>query len=157
MATQESIPLPLKLKIWLLLLALAIPSITPARILDEENPATPQEPDTTPTQTPLSNVAPAAATSATVSNSEAYHPLTFFLHDIIGGSNPSATAVTGIVTNPAVNGQVPFAKPNGALQLDPKQWEQQHHRRQRAPIPKWGSARSRHNPSKAHVWDTHSV
>ncbi|VVA29782.1 PREDICTED: dirigent [Prunus dulcis] len=90
MATRKSIPLPLKLKIW-------------------------PEPDTTPTQTPLSNVAPAAATSATVSNSEAYHPLTFFLHDIIGGSNPSARAVTGIVTNPAVNGEVPFAKPNGAV------------------------------------------
>ncbi|KAL8191653.1 hypothetical protein R6Q57_028384 [Mikania cordata] len=36
------------------------------------------------------------------------------MHDILGGSNPSAKAVTGAVTNPAVNGQVPFAKPNGA-------------------------------------------
>ncbi|XP_021912572.1 dirigent protein 25-like [Carica papaya] len=36
------------------------------------------------------------------------------MHDILGGSNPSARAVTGIVVNPAVNGQVPFAKPNGA-------------------------------------------
>lgn len=44
------------------------------------------------------------------------HPeLTFFLHDILGGSNPSAKAITGIVTNPAVSGQVPFAKPNGAV------------------------------------------
>ncbi|KAK9055396.1 hypothetical protein SSX86_026483 [Deinandra increscens subsp. villosa] len=42
------------------------------------------------------------------------HTLTFFMHDILGGSNPSAKAVTGAVTNPAVNGQVPFAKPNGA-------------------------------------------
>lgn len=31
-----------------------------------------------------------------------------------GGSNPSARAVTGIVTNPALSAQVPFAKPNGA-------------------------------------------
>ncbi|XVF68686.1 hypothetical protein PTKIN_Ptkin11bG0021200 [Pterospermum kingtungense] len=36
------------------------------------------------------------------------------LHDILGGSNPSAKAVTGIVSNPAMSGQVPFAKPNGA-------------------------------------------
>ncbi|OWM68837.1 hypothetical protein CDL15_Pgr025024 [Punica granatum] len=42
------------------------------------------------------------------------HVLTFFMHDILGGSNPSALAVTGIVTNPAVTAQVPFAKPNGA-------------------------------------------
>ncbi|CAI9105290.1 OLC1v1004182C1 [Oldenlandia corymbosa var. corymbosa] len=41
--------------------------------------------------------------------------LTFFMHDILGGSNPSAIAVTGLVTNPAVGGQVPFAKPNGAV------------------------------------------
>ncbi|KAL2557539.1 Dirigent protein 10 [Forsythia ovata] len=37
------------------------------------------------------------------------------MHDILGGSNPSAIAVTGIVANPAVGGQVPFAKPNGAI------------------------------------------
>lgn len=37
------------------------------------------------------------------------------MHDILGGSNPSAKAVSGVVSNPAVNGQVPFAKPNGAV------------------------------------------
>ncbi|KAK4773668.1 hypothetical protein SAY87_028687 [Trapa incisa] len=42
------------------------------------------------------------------------HTLTFFMHDILGGSNPTARAVTGIVTNPALSAQVPFAKPNGA-------------------------------------------
>ncbi|KAE8683279.1 Dirigent protein 10 [Hibiscus syriacus] len=42
------------------------------------------------------------------------HTLTFFMHDILGGSNPSALAVTGAVSNPALNGQLPFAKPNGA-------------------------------------------
>ncbi|KAK8480790.1 hypothetical protein V6N11_019897 [Hibiscus sabdariffa] len=42
------------------------------------------------------------------------HTLTFFMHDILGGSNPSALAVTGVVSNPALNGQLPFAKPNGA-------------------------------------------
>ncbi|KAM2057008.1 hypothetical protein ACFX16_029749 [Malus domestica] len=113
MATRKSTPLALKLTIWLLLLALAMPCATSARILDEENPAAPEETDTTQTQTPVSNVpppqvatnpaGPAAATSATVGNAASYHPLTFFLHDIIGGSNPSARAVTGIVANPANN------------------------------------------------------
>ncbi|KAE8670713.1 Dirigent protein 10 [Hibiscus syriacus] len=42
------------------------------------------------------------------------HTLTFFMHDILGGSNPSALAVTGAISNPALNGQLPFAKPNGA-------------------------------------------
>ncbi|GMY10761.1 Dirigent protein 25 [Fagus crenata] len=37
------------------------------------------------------------------------------MHDILGGSNPSTKAVTGIVSNPAANGQVPFAKPDGAV------------------------------------------
>ncbi|KAM1205577.1 hypothetical protein ACFX2I_006378 [Malus domestica] len=124
MATRKSVPLPFKLTIWLLFLALAIPCATCARILDEESPAAPEEPDTTQTQIPVSNVppplvatnpaGPAAATSTTVGNTASYHPLTFFLHDIIGGSNPSARAVTGIVANPAVSGQIPFAKPNGA-------------------------------------------
>ncbi|CAN0836980.1 Dirigent protein 10 [Linum grandiflorum] len=41
--------------------------------------------------------------------------MTFFMHDILGGSNPTTRAVTGIVNNPAINGQVPFSKPNGAF------------------------------------------
>ncbi|CAN4120004.1 unnamed protein product [Withania somnifera] len=43
------------------------------------------------------------------------HIFSFFLHDILGGSNPSAIAVTGIATNPSLSGQVPFSKPNGAV------------------------------------------
>ncbi|CAN8295096.1 unnamed protein product [Cochlearia groenlandica] len=42
------------------------------------------------------------------------HPLVFFMHDILGGSNPTARAVTGVVANAALSGQLPFAKPNGA-------------------------------------------
>ncbi|XP_020209642.1 dirigent protein 25 [Cajanus cajan] len=45
---------------------------------------------------------------------EEQHTLSFFMHDILGGSNPTARAVTGVVTNPALNAQVAFAKPNGA-------------------------------------------
>ncbi|XP_041991743.1 dirigent protein 10-like [Salvia splendens] len=84
----------LKATISFLILALAISSATSARILDEEP-------------------APAAAAAITAEAGE--HPLTFFMHDILGGSRPSAIAVTGIVANPAVGGQVPFAKPNGAV------------------------------------------
>ncbi|KAF5207171.1 Dirigent protein [Thalictrum thalictroides] len=61
------------------------------------------------------NANPAATTSATVANADPRHTLSFFMHDILGGSNPSAIAVTGIVTNPAANGQLPFSKPNGAV------------------------------------------
>ncbi|KAK6929297.1 Dirigent protein [Dillenia turbinata] len=77
-----------------------------ARTLDEVPPV--------PTAAPA-DTNPAAAVGATAINSSPDHTLTFFMHDIIGGSNPSARAVTGIVTNPAVNGQLPFAKPNGAV------------------------------------------
>ncbi|XP_047973769.1 dirigent protein 25-like [Salvia hispanica] len=95
----------LKATISFLILALAISSATSARILDEE-PAPAAAAATTP------SVA-AAAAATTVAAGE--HPLTFFMHDILGGSRPSAIAVTGIVANPAVGGQVPFAKPNGAV------------------------------------------
>ncbi|KAK4370421.1 hypothetical protein RND71_009896 [Anisodus tanguticus] len=56
-----------------------------------------------------------AATAGAVVAGEDDHIFSFFLHDILGGSNPSAIAVTGIATNPSLSGQVPFAKPNGAV------------------------------------------
>ncbi|CAI0443015.1 unnamed protein product [Linum tenue] len=56
-----------------------------------------------------------AATAATSTTVDPDHTLTFFMHDILGGSNPTTRAVTGVVNNPAINGQVPFAKPNGAV------------------------------------------
>uniref|UniRef100_A0A0E0BXB9 Dirigent protein n=1 Tax=Oryza meridionalis TaxID=40149 RepID=A0A0E0BXB9_9ORYZ len=43
------------------------------------------------------------------------HPMVFFMHDILGGTNPSARIVAGIVDNTAVTGQLPFARPNGAV------------------------------------------
>lgn len=64
----------------------------------------------------VSTAVPATATWAVPGPvSSSVGDIIFFMHDILGGSNPSARAVTGIVTNPAVNGQVPFAKPNGAV------------------------------------------
>lgn len=107
----------------LLILALAVACATSARILDEEVVAPTLPPEgADPVETPVPNVtpggttaAPAAVASSGVGAESPDHTLTFFMHDILGGSNPSAIAVTGIVTNPAVGGQVPFAKPNGAV------------------------------------------
>ncbi|KAF5742646.1 Disease resistance-responsive family protein [Tripterygium wilfordii] len=102
---------------------LTIAFTTSARFLDEEPselPAAPEasNPVTTPATSPgvaATNSGVAAGTSgATLPNTDPHHTLTFFMHDILGGSNPSARAVTGIVNNPAVNGQLPFVKPNGA-------------------------------------------
>ncbi|KAG5578626.1 hypothetical protein H5410_058760 [Solanum commersonii] len=58
---------------------------------------------------------PATASAAPAVAGEDDHVFSFFMHDILGGSNPSAIAVTGIATNPSLSGQVPFAKPNGAV------------------------------------------
>ncbi|XP_024968779.1 dirigent protein 25-like [Cynara cardunculus var. scolymus] len=105
----------------LLVLATTFSVVNSARTLNEEpEPAVPvvaPEPDTPlPNVTPLGAIPPNPASSAGVVPVEegSDHTLEFFMHDILGGSNPSAKAVTGAVTNPAVNGQVPFAKPNGA-------------------------------------------
>ncbi|PSR86667.1 Dirigent protein [Actinidia chinensis var. chinensis] len=115
--------LSLKSIVSFIVLALALTCATTARILDEEvpdvPPTAPDAPD--PNGTPVPTVTPVAtspaATTSTAGTGSAVpdHALTFFMHDILGGSNPSARAMTGIVTNPAVNGQVPFAKPNGAV------------------------------------------
>ncbi|KAJ0560306.1 putative dirigent protein [Helianthus annuus] len=102
----------------LLILATTIPLTISARTLVEEpEPTTPVvAPEAGDDVTPLGAIPPNPATSAAgvVPVEGPDHTLTFFMHDILGGSNPSAKAVTGAVTNPAVNGQVPFAKPNGA-------------------------------------------
>ncbi|XP_044481838.1 dirigent protein 25-like [Mangifera indica] len=114
MENRYSISVLFKPLICLLLFALTISCAASARILDEEEIPVPTTAPGLPASsggTPASNN---AATGAVVSNSDPHHPLVFFMHDILGGSNPSATAVTGVVANPAVSGQVPFAKPNGA-------------------------------------------
>lgn len=57
--------------------------------------------------------APAAATGATVATPAAVseHPaLSFFMHDIAGGTHPSTRVVTGIVANAVTD--APFSKPN---------------------------------------------
>ncbi|PWA34324.1 plant disease resistance response protein [Artemisia annua] len=102
----------------LLILATTFSLSTAARTLTEDDdPAGPVvAPATGGNAAPLGAIPPnPASTSNVVPVVEGPdHTLEFFMHDILGGSNPSAKAVTGAVTNPAVNGQVPFAKPNGA-------------------------------------------
>lgn len=64
------------------------------------------------------NAAGAASSGAAAANAGAAgagagdHPLTFFMHDILGGSQPSGRIVTGVVASAAANGQLPFARPN---------------------------------------------
>lgn len=118
----------------LLFLALTISSALSARLLGEEDTtAAPAAVGVSPggnTGAVVSGVSPGGTTgavapggttgpAATTGGAAAVgpddHSLTFFMHDILGGSHPSAIAVTGIVANPTAGGQVPFAKPNGAI------------------------------------------
>ncbi|XP_057417955.1 dirigent protein 10-like [Lotus japonicus] len=112
--------MPLKAITFLALMFLAFTSTASTRVLtDVETPTTtaPEElPDSA--ESPVSStVTPpltAATPAAAIDSEYHHHTLSFFMHDILGGSNPTARAVTGVVTNPAVNAQVAFAKPNGA-------------------------------------------
>ncbi|XP_077214312.1 dirigent protein 25-like [Tasmannia lanceolata] len=125
---------PLEATTLLLLIAMVMTCVSSARILEElpaadqavvtpdsSNPiVTPVPVATAPTpSTSTATVQPtvggAATTSATLPTTDPHPPLSFFMHDILGGSNPSARVVTGIVSNSAVNGQLPFGKPNGAV------------------------------------------
>lgn len=63
---------------------------------------------------PVGAGAPAAG-AAGAANPGGDHGMVFFMHDILGGTNPSARIVAGIVDNVAVTGQLPFARPNGAV------------------------------------------
>ncbi|XP_022747406.1 dirigent protein 9-like [Durio zibethinus] len=57
----------------------------------------------------------AAATSATMAKPGPHDPvLSFFIHDILGGSHPSARVVTGIIANSEISG-IPFSKTNNDL------------------------------------------
>ncbi|OMP02687.1 Plant disease resistance response protein [Corchorus olitorius] len=106
----------------ILLITFTIAFSTSARMLDEQ-PANPSNGAVTPgTNVPplptpsgtQPNPSVGATSGANPINPDPDHTLTFFMHDILGGSNPTALAVTGVVSNPAINGQLPFAKPNGA-------------------------------------------
>lgn len=42
-------------------------------------------------------------------------PLTFFMHDILGGSNPSERIMNGIIVNTQQTTNLPFSKPNNRI------------------------------------------
>ncbi|KAJ7975876.1 Dirigent protein [Quillaja saponaria] len=69
-----------------------------------------------PTTTSSSGPAAATANSAIVANPAGSQnpPLSFFMHDILGGLHPSARVVAGIVASTDVNG-LPFSKLNNNL------------------------------------------
>lgn len=98
-----------------LIILSSLVNITSARILIDDdtnnNAAAPIINPAPPSNGPGGSV----GTPVTAGANPDHTTFTFYMHDILGGSNPSAIAVTGIVTNPAVGGQVPFAKPNGAV------------------------------------------
>lgn len=82
-------------------------------------------PNTTPTISTASPVTttspggattkPGAATGTTGGAATTDHPtLSFFMHDILGGSHPSGRVVTGIVANSDAN-NLPFSKPNNQI------------------------------------------
>ncbi|CAI9787245.1 unnamed protein product [Fraxinus pennsylvanica] len=75
-------------------------------------------PDTKPTPVvaaPASASPSGTATSATMANPIPDHSaLSFFMHDILGGSHPSGRVVTGIVANSDAN-NLPFSKPNNQI------------------------------------------
>ncbi|EEF31404.1 dirigent protein 24 [Ricinus communis] len=79
-------------------------------------PATVAAPIPVPTTITTSPSGPSStvATTATVANptsTTAAPPLSFFMHDILGGSQPSVRVVTGIIARTDING-IPFSVPN---------------------------------------------
>lgn len=64
---------------------------------------------TTPTTTTTGPTVPVSGTTAPTNA-----PLSFFMHDILGGTHPSGRVVTGIVANSDVN-NLPFSKPNSQV------------------------------------------
>ncbi|XP_050219212.1 dirigent protein 18-like [Mercurialis annua] len=56
-------------------------------------------------------------TAITPAPAEEVPVLEFYLHDILGGNNPTARPITGLLGN-IYSGQVPFAKPLGFLPPD---------------------------------------
>ncbi|KAG4988633.1 hypothetical protein AAZX31_11G140400 [Glycine max] len=113
-SVSTTMPLNAKILIALIFLAFAITATTSTRILDEiETPEEPNSAAESPVVSPLPLVAESPVAEVKGVDQQ-HHTLSFFMHDILGGSNPTARAVTGVVTNPALNAQVAFAKPNGA-------------------------------------------
>ncbi|KAF8021948.1 hypothetical protein BT93_G2170 [Corymbia citriodora subsp. variegata] len=82
-----------------------------------DTPTTAAAPTVGPVPTLPGGLAPIAtpAASAVVAKPGTAEPqLSFFIHDIIGGSHPSARVVTGVIANSEISA-VPFTKPNNDI------------------------------------------
>ncbi|KAG9453849.1 hypothetical protein H6P81_006753 [Aristolochia fimbriata] len=106
-----------------LMLAISASCDAAARILDEDQPPlvpsiplpeAPAPAPVTPEETPATTPTVQPSVAAT-SPDEHHHPLTFFMHDILGGTHASGRVVTGIVASSNANGALPFARPNGGV------------------------------------------
>ncbi|KAB2598181.1 dirigent protein 24-like [Pyrus ussuriensis x Pyrus communis] len=87
------------------------PAVVPTPIADVAPVATPAIPVAT---TPTGPNPTAAAASAIVAKPGAETPhLSFFMHDILGGSHPSVRVVTGLVATTVLNAA--FSKPNNNI------------------------------------------
>ncbi|CAI0443014.1 unnamed protein product [Linum tenue] len=92
------------------------PPAVPAPVADEAPPATPppvvedEAPIPSPTALPA---APAAATT-TATVAAGAPALSFFMHDILGGTHPSARVVAGLIARTDING-IPFSSPNNNI------------------------------------------
>ncbi|XP_030928699.1 dirigent protein 24-like isoform X2 [Quercus lobata] len=101
-----------------------IPATTtaPTTVVDDTDSPLP-EPETpdanttpvAPVVSPIVDTSPTGPTPVTTATSATpgpqIPPLTFFMHDVLGGTHPSARVVTGIIANTQING-LPFSKAN---------------------------------------------
>ncbi|CAN1747114.1 Dirigent protein 24 [Linum perenne] len=80
------------------------PSLEAPPLVEEDSPI------------PSPTAAPAIAAAATTATTAAAGPpaLSFYMHDILGGSHPSARVVAGIIARTDING-IPFSVPNNNI------------------------------------------
>ncbi|KAK2643173.1 hypothetical protein Ddye_024936 [Dipteronia dyeriana] len=122
-STSNSKAIKAILVFYLFLLVISLKCAYSARILsddDDDSSPSPVPQPSNPLPTPVvPNVAPVVGTTITTSATmAAYRPiLSFFMHDILGGTAPSGRVVSGIIassTSPQING-LPFSKKNGGV------------------------------------------
>ncbi|CAL1374426.1 unnamed protein product [Linum trigynum] len=86
----------------------APPATTPPPVAEEEAPIP------SPTAIPTAPTAATAATTVTATAAATAPALSFFMHDILGGSHPSARVVAGLIARTDING-IPFSTPNNNI------------------------------------------
>lgn len=86
------------------------PPVTVAAPIPVPTTTTTPAPTVTSTAT-VPNPAGAQTTTTTTAAASASASLSFFMHDILGGTHPSVRVVTGIIARTDING-IPFSSPN---------------------------------------------